>query len=363
MKKNSRGDSHKIKHPGTGKKVSNRLTFLWHHKERDPTASNERLITLSSGLYVVATPIGNLGDLTLRAWHILNACDYIVCEDTRVARRLFAAHGLKGRFIAYHDHNAQRVRPGIVKQLQSGAAVALISDAGTPLVSDPGLKLVQACHTALIDVFTVPGPNAALAALVVSGLPCDRFFFAGFLPVRKAARWRAITRLRTIPASLIFYERANRVAATLADLAALLGDRPAAVARELTKRHEDVVRNSLFALADGYARKPPRGEIVILIGPPDHSIDDQHPAGSHEILDHRSGEPHCGDQNLADPLTAALRQALQQHSPRDAATLVAAKMGIPKRKAYHRAIELTDQQANQSKNESKDPSQENQKSS
>ncbi len=336
--------SDKIKYPQAAKKTSSRLTFAWRHQEPCSIPNNERLITFSPGLYVVATPIGNLGDLTLRAWHILNACDYIVCEDTRVARRLCAAHGLKGRFIAYHDHNAQRVRPGIVKRLQSGAMVALISDAGTPLVSDPGLKLVQACQAALINVFTVPGPNAALAALVVSGLPCNRFFFAGFLPVRRAARRLDITRLRAIPASLIFFERANRVATTLADLAALLGDRPAAIARELTKFHEDVARNSLSALADDYAKKPPRGEIVILVGPPDPK-DEPHHVIDHHIFDHHPRKDH----SLEDHLTTALRHALQQHSPRDAARLVAEKIGVPKRMAYARAIELADQAKDRSR--------------
>ncbi len=347
MEKNSSGKSN----TKVGKKTSNCLTFLWHREQQSPNPKNREFITLSPGLYLVATPIGNLGDLTLRAWHILNACDHVICEDTRVARRLFTAHGLKGHFTAYHDHNARRIRPNILKKLSSGASIALISDAGTPLISDPGLKLVQACQDARIDLFTVPGPNAALAALVVSGLPCNRFFFAGFLPVRSAARRRDITRLSTIPASLIFYERANRVATTLADLSDLLGDRPAAVARELTKLHEDVGRDSLSALADRYAKEPPRGEIVILVGPPDHHDNNPHHVVENHTLSHHPGKPD--PKSGEDSLTTALTQALQHHSPRDAAALVAAKTGIPKRMVYARATELKARIKNQPTNQSR----------
>ncbi|HLJ21587.1 MAG TPA: 16S rRNA (cytidine(1402)-2'-O)-methyltransferase, partial [Stellaceae bacterium] len=224
---------------------------------------------LSPGLYIVATPIGNLGDITLRALDVLKGADAILCEDTRVTATLARRFGLGAERIAYHDHNADAVRPGLIARLAAGAVLALVSDAGTPLVSDPGFKLVRDAVAAGIPVIPVPGASAALAALTVSGLPTDRFLFAGFLPAKSAARRRELRELAAVRASLIFYETAPRLAEALADMAAMLGDRPAAVARELTKLHEEVRRGSLSALAEHYrGAGPPKGEIVVIVGPP-----------------------------------------------------------------------------------------------
>jgi len=224
---------------------------------------------LPPGLYLVATPIGNARDITLRALDILSAADTIACEDTRVTRRLLQIHGLQGRLTAYHDHNAERVRPKLLAAIRAGKAVALASDAGMPLVSDPGFGLVRAARAEGLPVTSAPGANAALTALQLSGLAPDRFAFLGFLPARPAARRRALAAWAETPATLLAHEAGARLAACLADMAAVLGAREAAVARELTKRHEEIVRGALGALAARYARAgPPKGEIVIAVGPP-----------------------------------------------------------------------------------------------
>ena len=224
---------------------------------------------LSPGLYLVATPIGNARDITLRALDILAAADLVACEDTRVTRRLLNIHGLKARLTAYHDHNAERVRPRLVAAIRAGKAVALASDAGMPLVSDPGFGLVRAVRAEGLAVTSAPGANAALTALQLSGLAPDRFAFLGFLPARQAARRRTLAHWVETPATLLAYESGTRLAACLADMAAVLGAREAAVARELTKRHEEIARGGLDELAARYAEAgPPRGEIVIVVGPP-----------------------------------------------------------------------------------------------
>ena len=231
-----------------------------------PGESPERL---PPGLYLVATPIGNARDITLRALDILAAADLVACEDTRVTRRLLQIHGLAARLAAYHDHNAERVRPKLLAAIQAGKAVALASDAGMPLVSDPGFGLVRAARAAGLAVTSAPGANAALTALQLSGLAPDRFAFLGFLPARRAARRRALEPWSGAPATLLAYEAAPRLAACLADMAAVLGAREASLARELTKRHEEVVRGRLDELAARYAAAgPPRGELVIVVGPP-----------------------------------------------------------------------------------------------
>ncbi|HSR70867.1 MAG TPA: 16S rRNA (cytidine(1402)-2'-O)-methyltransferase [Kiloniellales bacterium] len=275
---------------------------------------------LSPGLYLVATPIGNLGDITLRALETLASVDVIACEDTRTTRKLVEAHGIKTPLTSYHEHNAERVRPRLLARIAAGESVALVTDAGTPLVSDPGYKLVRAALAANARVTALPGPSAALAALTVSGLPSDRFLFAGFLPAKAAARKRALAELAAIPASLIFYESARRLPATLAEMAELLGQRPAAVARELTKLYEEVRRDSLPALAAHYAETgPPKGEVVIVVGPPE-------PAGalSGEALDER------------------LLAELQRASLRDAVARIAAETGLPRQEVYARALTLRD---------------------
>src|SRR5579871_5654607 len=223
---------------------------------------------LPSGLYLVATPIGNLGDITLRALETLAAAGTIACEDSRVTRRLLDRYGITTPLLPYHDHNAEAVRPKILALLDAGAAVALVSDAGTPLISDPGFKLVQAAQAAGHPVTAVPGASAVLAALTTSGLPTDRFFFEGFLPPREAARRVRIDELASLPGSLIFFETGPRIAAMLSDLAGRLGSRPAAVCRELTKLHEEIRRDDLAALALAYRDgAETRGEFVVVVGP------------------------------------------------------------------------------------------------
>lgn len=221
---------------------------------------------LPAGLYIVATPIGNLGDITLRALDTLRRVNIIACEDTREAGKLAAAYGIKATRTPYHDHNAARERPRLIGLIQSGQAVALISDAGTPLISDPGYKLVQAAVAAGVMVTTLPGASACLSALQLSALPSDRFLFAGFLPVKSGARRKELLALKGVAATLIFYESAPRLSDSLADMAATLGDRQAAVVREITKKFEEARRAPLATLAAHYAEMgPPKGEIVIVV--------------------------------------------------------------------------------------------------
>jgi 16S rRNA (cytidine1402-2'-O)-methyltransferase len=268
----------------------------------------------------VATPIGNLGDMTRRAIDSLRAAHLIACEDTRVTAKLLSAYDIHTPMLAYHEHNAARMRPVLIERLQKGEIVALVSDAGTPLVSDPGYKLVQAAIEDGLIVTAAPGPSALLTALVLSGLPTDRFLFAGFLPPRTAARRREIGELAAVPATLIFYEAPSRLAGSLADLAAVLGPRPAAVARELTKRFEEARRAPLDQLAAAYGTEaPPKGEIVIVVGPPGTA-------------------PRAEDAEAK--VDAALAAALETHSVREAAALVAAESGLPRRAVYARALAL-----------------------
>jgi 16S rRNA (cytidine1402-2'-O)-methyltransferase len=269
------------------------------------------------GLVVVATPIGNAEDISRRALTTLGAADVIACEDTRTTGALLARYGIATTLLPYHEHNAPRMRPRLLERLKRGETVALVADAGTPLVSDPGYKLVRAAIDAGIAVTTVPGPSAAIAALVVAGLPTDRFLFAGFLPPRTAARRTALAELAGIRASLIVFEAPGRLAETLADMAAVLGEREAAVARELTKLYEEVQRGTLGELQSRYAAAPPpKGEIVIVVGPPAAA------AATDAAID------------------AALRLALETASLRDAVATVAAATGAPRRRVYGRALAL-----------------------
>jgi 16S rRNA (cytidine1402-2'-O)-methyltransferase len=270
---------------------------------------------LLPGLYLVATPIGNLADITLRALSVLKGADRICCEDTRVTGRLLSHYGIKKPLQPYHDHNAERARPEILAALRGGERVALVSDAGTPLVSDPGYKLVRAAIAEGLPVSAVPGPSAALVALLVSGLPPDRFLFAGFLPPRQSARRRALGEWAALKATLIFFERASRLAETLADMAAILGDRPVAVSRELTKLYEEVRRGRLAELAALYRQEgPPRGEAAIVIAPAEAAV----PA--------------------ADALDARLEAALGERPLREAAARLAAETGLPRSTLYRRAL-------------------------
>lgn len=272
---------------------------------------------VAPGLYVVSTPIGNLRDITLRALDILGGVEEVLAEDTRVASKLLSAYGIKARLSPYHDHNGAERRPGLLKRLCEGARIALISDAGTPLVSDPGWKLVHEAVEAGVKVWPVPGASALLAGLVASGLPSDRFLFAGFLPPKQGARRTAIETLRAVPATLVFYESGPRLAETLADLSAVLGDREAAVARELTKLFEETRRGSLAELAAHYEKAgPPKGEIVLLVGPP------KDVAASAADID------------------AALKVALAEMPTKAAAEAVSDALGVPKREVYQRALQL-----------------------
>jgi 16S rRNA (cytidine1402-2'-O)-methyltransferase len=277
--------------------------------------------SLASGLYLVATPIGNLRDITLRALETLAAADVIACEDTRVTHKLLDHYGITAPLTPYHEHNAAAARPKLLARLAAGEAVALVSDAGTPLVSDPGFKLVRAAREADHAVIAAPGASAALAALVVAGLPTDRFFFEGFLPAKDGARRARIAELSPIPATLILYESGPRIARTLGALADGLGPREAAVCRELTKLHEEVRRGDLSALARAYDEgAETRGEFVIVIAPPDA---DATASSDHDV----------------DTL---LRQALQRASVKDAVSDVAAATGRPRREIYRRALALNE---------------------
>ncbi len=274
---------------------------------------------LPGGLYLVATPIGNIRDISLRALDVLAAADRVACEDTRMTGKLLSLLGIGAELAPYHDHNAARALPGLVRRMEAGAAVALVSDAGTPLVSDPGYRLVRACIEAGIPVTAVPGPSAGITGLILSGLPTDKFLFAGFPPPKPAARRKEFQSLRAAPATLIFQESARRLAASLADMAAALGDREAAVARELTKLHEEVRRGPLRELADHYRTQgPPKGEVVVVVGPP------------------------AGETFSDEAVDRMLLDHLQTLRVRDAAAEVAELTGLPRKRLYARALELKD---------------------
>lgn len=284
---------------------------------RDRIGARQPSPPLEAGLYVVATPIGNLRDITLRALDVLGAVDRLYAEDTRVARKLLDAYGLKPRLSAYHDHSNEAARDEILVALGRGEKIALISDAGTPLVSDPGFKLARAVIEAGHRVFPIPGASALLAGLVVSGLPSDRFLFAGFLPAKQGQRRTNLAELADVDATLVFYESGPRLADSLADMAEVLGARPAAVARELTKMFEETRRETLDVLAAHYAQAGgPKGEIVVLIGPP---------LAKGEVSD--------------DALDSFLLKALPR-GVKDAAAEAARELGVPRKRAYARALEL-----------------------
>jgi 16S rRNA (cytidine1402-2'-O)-methyltransferase len=270
------------------------------------------------GLYLVATPIGNLGDITLRALDVLAGVDVIACEDTRVTRKLADRFGITTPLTPYHEHNASEARPKLLARLAQGQAVALVSDAGTPLISDPGYRLVQEAQDAGFAVVAIPGASSVLTALSVAGLPTDRFFFEGFLPPKEIGRQKRIAALATIPSTLVLFESGPRIADALADLAAGLGPRAAAICRELTKLHEEVRRGPLDELARPYAQgAETRGEFVVVIAPPTEQ------------------------ETPAADVDAMLRQALTRVSVKDAVGEVALATGKPKREVYQRALELS----------------------
>lgn len=265
---------------------------------------------------MVATPIGNLRDITLRALDVLNGADLVLAEDTRVTGKLLQAYGLSKKLERYDEHAAERARPKILAALASGGRVALVSDAGTPLVSDPGFRLVREVIAEGFAVFPIPGASAALAALTIAGLPTDRFLFAGFPPPKAAARRAFLQELAPIRATLVFFEGGSRLAASLADMAQVLGPRPAAVTRELTKLYETAVRAPLDALAADPRFADPKGEIVVVVGP---------------------GEAEVASEADADQ---ALAEALSRLGPADAASEVAKALGLNRRELYRRALDL-----------------------
>jgi 16S rRNA (cytidine1402-2'-O)-methyltransferase len=274
---------------------------------------------LPPGIYLVATPIGNLRDITLRALDILASADHVVAEDTRQSRKLLQAYGIQAYLTPYHDHNAAKRAPNLVKLVEEGASVALISDAGTPLVSDPGFKLARAAIDAGLDVFAIPGASAVLTGLVSSGLASDAFYFGGFLPPKTSARRKSILALKQVQASLIFFESAGRLNATLADLFEELGDRDVAIARELTKKYEEIKRGKLSSLLDDLAETKLRGEIVLMIGPP---------------LASEKWDEATIDQ--------ALKERIGEIGVKRASEEIAEMSGHAKRDIYKRALQIKD---------------------
>jgi len=279
-----------------------------------PTAPPARPV--SGGFYLVATPIGNLRDITLRALDVLAAADLVLAEDTRVTAKLLTAYGLKAKLERCDDHTSQRAADVAMEYLREGQVVALVSDAGTPMVSDPGFVVARAAIAENIPVHPIPGPSSALAALCIAGLPADRFTFAGFMPPKSSARKTALEELRTSRHTLIFFESGPRLKDSLADMAEILGDRPAAVARELTKLYEECVRGTLSELAANPRCDSPKGEIVIVVGP-----------GAQEV------------SSEAD-VDAALSEALTRLPPGEAASEVSKALNLPRKPLYKRALDL-----------------------
>jgi len=279
-----------------------------------------RLVKLEPALYLVATPIGNLRDMTLRGLDVLRSADHVYAEDTRNSIKLLRAFGLTRSLSAYHDHNAAEMAPRLIEKIAAGQSVALISDAGTPLVSDPGYRVARACAAAGLPIRALPGASAPLAALSTAALPSDTFFFAGFLPPKSEARRTALSNLAAIPGTLIFFETGPRIAASLSDMKDILGDREAAVARELTKTYEETRRGTLSELMDSVTTNAPRGEIVVVVGPPE-------------------GEDDVWDEERLD---AALKSAIPERGVKRAANEVAALSGHNRREVYARALRLKD---------------------
>ncbi len=287
-------------------------------KGAEPKLAREKSQSgLAAGLYVTATPIGHARDITLRALDILKNCDAILAEDTRVTSKLLSIHGISKPLAAYNDHNAARERPKILARLSHGARLALVSDAGTPLISDPGYKLVREAIAQGIPVHAIPGASAPLTALALAGLPTDRFFFAGFLSSKRGERRTALEELKNIRATLIFFESPQRIGESLKDMAEIFGARPAVVARELTKLHEEIKRGVLPDLASHYENAlTPKGEITLLVGPPGETAPD------------------------LSRMDSLLEKALAFMPVRAAADLVAEALDMPRRAVYERALEM-----------------------
>ncbi len=289
-------------------------------KEQSQNAAQIQLSPLAPGLYIVATPIGNLRDITLRALDILASVDLVLAEDTRRARILLGAYNLKASVSAYHDHNVAKKLPSVIKHISQGKSVALISDAGTPLVNDPGYKLVRACIEEKLPIFAAPGASAVLAGLVSSGLPPDKFLFAGFLPPKPTARRLALRSVASVPASLIYFETAKRIEACLVDMQMVFGDRQIVIARELTKKFEEILRGSISELIVCVKETPLRGEIVVVVAPP--------------------STQEKWDENA---VRAALLPLLKTEGVKRAAATIAEKSGHRKREIYNMALKLKDE--------------------
>ena len=271
-----------------------------------------------NGLYVTATPIGNLGDITLRAIDLLRKADFIACEDKRVSGKLLSYYDIKTPMISYHDHNAQDVMPRLINELQDGKIIALISDAGTPLISDPGYRLVNECQKEGILVTSLPGASAILCALTNAGLPTNNFLFQGFLPPKTQARQKEIGKFSTVDASLIYYESPKRLLVCLKDILSVLGDREIAVCRELTKLYEEIRKDKISNLIELYENKPtPKGEIVIVVSPPNKN------------------------ESQIDDLDAALKDALKTLSVKEAVAAVTFMTGKKRKEVYKRALEIS----------------------
>ncbi len=278
-----------------------------------------RAVDLRPGLYVVATPIGNLKDITLRALETLASVSLILCEDTRTSRTLLQHYGLKQPMLAYHEHNADKLRPKIIEDLQQGATIALISDAGTPLISDPGYKLIKECAEKGIYTSTLPGPCAAIAALTLGGLPTDKFIFLGFLPAKSSGRKKTLQGFQDLPATLIFYESPHRLIEMLKDAAHVLGPRPCVVARELTKLYEETIRGTLEEVAAILEARTVLGECVVLI------------EGAGEVQPKES----------AADIMAQLNQLIANgYSHKEAVAIVTESTGLPRRDIYQLALTI-----------------------
>lgn len=281
-----------------------------------PKHPNLRAVNLDPGLYVVSTPIGNLRDITLRALDVLASADLICAEDTRTTAKLLAAYSIATPLRPYHDHSKASARIEIVKLVGEGKRIALVSDAGTPLISDPGFKLVREMRAADLPVFPIPGASSAMAAIVAAGLPTDRFMFVGFPPQKAGPRRRSLEELADANATLVFFEGPSRLSASLADMARELGDREAVVARELTKKFEEFRSGKLFDLAGAYGSQPPRGEVVIVVAPPETT------------------------RSNAEQLDAMITDADQSRPLKEIAAEVAEALGLRRREVYERALEL-----------------------
>jgi 16S rRNA (cytidine1402-2'-O)-methyltransferase len=314
----------KSKRKSSGSSDRSRSSHLEHKPENTTHPSDQAKIskpdtgpaTLSGTLYIIATPIGNASDISLRALDMLRTVHVLACEDTRVTSKLLARHGISVPLMAYHEHNGEKARPAIIRRLKNGENVALVSDAGTPLISDPGYKLVRACAQENLPVTTLPGASAVMSALVLSGLPTNRFMFAGFLPPKRGQRRHELEALAIIPATLVFMESPRRLPACLMDMCDVLGDRDAAVSREITKLYEETRRGSLTDLADIYDQEgPPKGEVMIVVSGPQKV----------EIVDDEA-------------LEGLLRAALQRTSLRDAVKEVALVTRLPRQKVYQQAL-------------------------